>query len=137
MFGPGAPPLPWDEGREYTRDAVELYYLANAGAPLTEAQLVEAMAGRWPSSAGGGAGGGSAGGASGSGSAGIDADADDDDGGPSRYGPKAAKWVKVDEAVTLRQALTAPGHIVPGAPLFFVVARGTEYRERFLEAGRR
>jgi hypothetical protein len=109
MFGPDAPPLPWDAAGEYSRGAVELYYLANAGAPLTREQLVHAMAGQWPE--------------------GLDRDTE---GGPSRYGQAAARWAKVDEALSLREVLTAPGHVVPGAPLFFVVARGTEYRERFL-----
>jgi hypothetical protein len=36
MFGPDAPPLPWDEAREYTRDRIELYYLAHAGKPLNK-----------------------------------------------------------------------------------------------------
>lgn len=48
MFGDDAPPLSWDSAREYSRRAVELYYLANAGKQLTNEQLVQAMAGRWP-----------------------------------------------------------------------------------------
>jgi hypothetical protein len=108
MFGPDAPPLPWDAAGEYSRGTVELYYLANAGTPLTPTQLVDAMAGHWPE--------------------GLDRDTE----GPTRYGPAAARWARVDEGASLREVLTAPGHIVAGAPLFFVVARGTEYRERFL-----
>ncbi|GIM08199.1 hypothetical protein Vretimale_12284 [Volvox reticuliferus] len=34
MFGPDAPPLQWDEAGDYTRDRIELYYLAHAGRPL-------------------------------------------------------------------------------------------------------
>ena len=59
----------------------------------------------------------------------MDRDAEE---GPKRYGKAAAKWERVDERKSLREALTAPGHVVPGLPLFWVVARGTEYRERFL-----
>ncbi|GBF91215.1 hypothetical protein Rsub_04884 [Raphidocelis subcapitata] len=108
MFGEGAPPLPWDAAGEYSRARVELYYLANAGQPLTQPQLEDAMAGRWPE--------------------GLDRDAE----GPTRYGAAAARWTRVDEALSLREVLTRPDHIVAGAPLFFVVAGGTEYRERFL-----
>jgi hypothetical protein len=108
MFGEGAPPLPWDAAGEYTRGRVELYYLANAGPPLTPPQLVAAMAGRWPD--------------------GLERDAE----GPRRYGPAAARWARVGEGRSLREVLLEPGHVVPGVPLFMVVAAGTEYRERFL-----
>jgi hypothetical protein len=36
MFGPEAPPLPWDADGEYSRDRVELYYLSNAGQQLQQ-----------------------------------------------------------------------------------------------------
>jgi hypothetical protein len=36
MFGPEAPPLPWDTDQEYSRERVELYYLSNAGQPLQQ-----------------------------------------------------------------------------------------------------
>ncbi|GLI68177.1 hypothetical protein VaNZ11_012517, partial [Volvox africanus] len=48
MFGPDAPQLQWDEAGNYTRDRIELYYLAHAGRPLNRDQLVQAMQGRWP-----------------------------------------------------------------------------------------
>ncbi|KAI8468871.1 MAG: hypothetical protein J3K34DRAFT_454284 [Monoraphidium minutum] len=113
MFGEDAPPLPWDAAGEYSRGRVELYYLGNAGAPLTSDQLVAAMAGRWPE--------------------GADADA----AGPSRYGPRAAQWERVDEGSSLREVLTRPGHVVPGVPLFWVLAKGTDFRQRFLENAQR
>ena len=31
MFGPEAPPLPWDSRNEYSRGSIELYYLSYAG----------------------------------------------------------------------------------------------------------
>lgn len=108
MFGEGAPPLPWDAAGEYSRRRVELYYLSNAGAPLTPDQLAQAMAGRWPE--------------------GLDREAE----GPRRYGKDVARWAKADEKKSLGEVLLAPDHIVAGVPLFWVVARGTEYRERFL-----
>jgi hypothetical protein len=38
----------------------------------------------------------------------------------------------VDEGATLGQVLREEGHVVPGLPLFWVLARDTTYRERFL-----
>lgn len=37
--------------------------------------------------------------------------------------------------LTLGQLLAQPDFVVPGVPLFFVVAKGTEYRQRFLAQG--
>ena len=31
------------------------------------------------------------------------------------------------------QVLAKPDHVIPGIPLFWVVAKGTPYRKRFLE----
>lgn len=36
MFGPEAPPLPWDTDNQYSREHIELYYLSNAGQPLQQ-----------------------------------------------------------------------------------------------------
>lgn len=69
MFGPDAPPVGWDERNEYTRQRLELYYLSNAGAALSDSQLAEALAGRWPEGVA--------------------------EAGPKRYGKDAARWVKV------------------------------------------
>ncbi len=56
------------------------------------------------------------------------------DAGPQRYGARAARWVRVDPAATLGAVLAAPDHVVPGVPVFFVVAAGTAFRDRFLAA---
>ncbi|KAG2485965.1 hypothetical protein HYH03_015291 [Edaphochlamys debaryana] len=111
MFGPEAPPLEWDADRAYARDRVELYYLAHAGRPLGRDQLVEAMQGRWPKGA------------------------DSADMGPQRYGSRAARLRRINPRHTLRKVLASEDHVVPGLPLFFVVARDTAYRQRFLESG--
>ncbi|GLC40844.1 hypothetical protein PLESTB_000016500 [Pleodorina starrii] len=113
MFGPDAPPLQWDEAGDYRRDRIELYYLAHAGKPLNRDQLVQAMQGRWPQ--------------------GLD---DTADGGPQRYGSRAARMRRINPRSSLVGVLTAEDHVVAGLPLFFVVAKGTSYRERFLESGR-
>ena len=80
MFGPDAPPLEWDEKGEYSRSKVELYYLAHAGKELSKEQLVSAMEGRWP--------------------AGLA----EDEGGPNKYGERAARMRRVDAQSTLAQA---------------------------------
>ncbi|KAK9833531.1 hypothetical protein WJX81_002203 [Elliptochloris bilobata] len=105
MFAPDAPPLQWDAAGEYTRARLELYYLAHAAAPLGLDELTEALHGCWPAGAA--------------------------DGGPQRYGPRAARWVRVREAATLCEVLAAPDFVAPGLPVFFVVAGGTAYRDRF------
>lgn len=78
MFGPDAPPLEWDDDKQYSRAAVELYYLSHGGTPLTEAQLVDVFAGGWPRA--------------------LDESADEDR--LKAYGDKASKWVKVDEGTS-------------------------------------
>lgn len=106
MFGPEAPPLDWDSRGEYSRANIEVYYLSNSATPLNVDQLTEAFFGSWP---------------------------DVLEEGPQRYGPKAAAWVRVKESWTLRDVLARPDHIVPGVPTFFVLAKGTDFKERFLE----
>jgi hypothetical protein len=43
------------------------------------------------------------------------------------------RFARVDaETLTLAEALLLPGHVVAGVPVFWVVARGTEYHARWL-----
>ena len=107
MFGPEAPLLEWDTEGAYSRGAIEVYYLSNGAAPLTERQLEEVYFGGWPE--------------------GVAEE------GPQRYGPNAAAWVRVKERWTLRDALSRPDHVVPGVPAFFVLAKGSDFRQRFLD----
>ena len=51
---------------------------------------------------------------------------------PQRYGPHAARWVRAREQAMLSELLAAPDFVMPGVPVFFVVAQGTVYRDRFL-----
>lgn len=53
--------------------------------------------------------------------------------GPNRYGPKASHWVHVKQDLTLREVLLQQDHIIPGLPLFWVLAKGTDYQQRFLQ----
>ena len=52
--------------------------------------------------------------------------------GPQRYGPKAASWHRVEEQHNLGWLLSQPDYVIPGIPLLFVTAQGTDFRERFL-----
>lgn len=106
MFGPDAPSIDWDTAGEYSRQRVQLYYLSNAGQPLKQDQLVDALHGKWPER--------------------------DPQAGPKRYGSSSSHWVPVDESLSLRQVLLAPDHVIPGVPLFWVLARDTQYQARFL-----
>lgn len=156
MFAPDAPPLHWDEDQHYTRSRLELYYLSYAARPLCLEQLTEVSAlnimhdaqihcsyvllhlkllpccllaclvvqiqrlqmaltscsslqvlyGGWPQ--------------------------DLKDVAPQRYGPHASKWRKVDESKLLGELLSQPDYVIPGIPVFFIVSKRTDYRERFL-----
>jgi hypothetical protein len=39
----------------------------------------------------------------------------------------------VDETCTLGEILAANEHVISGHPVFYIVAQGTEFRERFLK----
>lgn len=108
MFGPDAPPAPWDTDGKYKLGAVEMYYMANAARAISEQELAEALHGGWPEGA--------------------------QHSEVLRYGPNAVRPVLVDPEKTLGEVLKEDGHVVPGVPVFFVLARGSEYRERFLES---
>jgi hypothetical protein len=123
MFGPDAPPLPWDRAGAYTRDALEVYYQADLAVPYNGEQLRS-----WLCE-------GTA--------AGVGAAAADDSGGVCdadaalamrRAKPTLRMRVK-DLDAPLRDVMAAPGHVLPSTLVLFVVARGTPGRERFL-AGR-
>ncbi|KAK9907556.1 hypothetical protein WJX75_005927 [Coccomyxa subellipsoidea] len=111
MFSPQAPPLKWDRDHEYTRDSVEVYYLSHAAEALPLADLAEALHSGWPKSK-------------------------DQEAMPSPYGKHAAKWVRVHEEHSLQDVLRELGHVIPGVPVFFIVASGTRYRDAFLSQDR-
>ena len=55
--------------------------------------------------------------------------------GVRRYGKDAASWIRVEEHRSLLEILQSPGHVLAGVPMFFIVAGGTEYKDRFLKYG--
>jgi tetratricopeptide (TPR) repeat protein len=96
-------PPEWDTERQYTRDAVEVYYLSNSARPLRRNELVEALFGGWPSVS---------------------------NEGPNRL---EAGWVKVNPKNTLGEVLSKTDYVVPGIPVFFVLAKSTPFRDNFLK----
>ncbi|XP_024540503.1 tetratricopeptide repeat protein 4 homolog [Selaginella moellendorffii] len=102
MFGDAS--LPWDEKHEYTRDRIELYYQANAVAPLSRKAALRSM---------------------------LD-HTDDFDQDETKETDLRKYWVKVDENCTLQTVLAKPDCTVPGIPVFYVVALGSRFRELFL-----
>ena len=106
MFSIDAPPLQWDDDRLYTRDTIELYYLSYSAKPIEREALTEALHGGWPRVV---------------------------EEGPSRYGPTAAKWIRVNEEWSLGELLSQPDHVAPGIPVMFVLAKGTPFKQQFLE----
>ena len=97
-------PPEWDTDNQYTRDAVEVYYLSNSARPLRRNELVEALFGGWPSVP---------------------------NEGPNRL---EATWVKVNPKHTLGQVISREDHVIPGIPVFFVLAKSTPFRDNFLKS---
>lgn len=52
---------------------------------------------------------------------------------PSSYGPKSARLKQVEETHTLAEVLRQSDYVVPGIPVFFLLAAGTPFLQRFLE----
>eukprot|EP00884_Botryococcus_braunii_P014826 jgi/Botrbrau1/23344/Bobra.0051s0004.1 len=107
MFGADAPALGWDQDGTYTRDRIRCFYLTHAASPLSKPALVEVLAGGWPS--------------------------DMSHKEPSRYGPKSARLKGVDESCSLADVLRQEDYVMPGIPVFFLLAEGTPFMQRFLE----
>jgi hypothetical protein len=108
MFGEGAPALEWDQQGEYTRERVELYYRVGTTSPLSADGVRRAL---------------------------LRGTAADEGGEAEEVAPAGgfppARWVKLDSSDALGEALLRPGHVVPGQPVLYVVAKGTEFWRRF------
>ena len=57
---------------------------------------------------------------------------DAQDAGPARYGPQAANWHKIEEQHTLGWLLSQSDYVIPGIPVLFVTAQGSDFRDRLL-----
>lgn len=107
MYGKESPPLDWDTQKHYTRKNIEVYFLTHAAKPIDKDALTEALYGGWPSVG---------------------------DNGPQRYGAQASEFVKVDEKLTLGDILSRRDFVVPGVPVFFVLAMDTPFKQQFINA---
>ncbi|BFI41885.1 tetratricopeptide repeat protein 4 [Marchantia polymorpha subsp. ruderalis] len=113
MFGNNAPRLTWDTANAYKRDRIELYYQTHVGPVLSKKQLLTSlMEGEV-------------------GLEGLDLDGGGEDTAHADSGER--RWVKVQERTTLHEVIAQPKHIIPGIPVFYVVATGTSFREKFLK----
>lgn len=115
MFDPAAEPLVWDEQHHYMRANLVLYYLTNMGRPLSQEEVVDQLMDVQRSTVPSGVSG------------------DDDEFAPEKYGDRAARWKQLDPGMTLQQVLSSPDYVIPGVPLFFVLAKGTPYYKRFIK----
>jgi len=110
MFGEGAPPLEWDQLGAYTRERVELYYRVECTAPLSAEGVRRALR---------------------RGTAAADDGEEEEEEATAATEGAPLRWVKLDTTDALGEALTRPGHVVPGQPVLHVVAKGTEFWRRF------
>ena len=56
------------------------------------------------------------------------------DKGPQRYGDQAARPIRIKDHLTLGEVLQRKDYVIPGAPVFFLLAKGTSFRDKFLES---
>lgn len=54
--------------------------------------------------------------------------------GPTVYGKDSVNWVEVEEWKTFRDIIEEPGHVVPGIPTFFLLAKDSKYHKLFLSS---
>ncbi|GAQ80087.1 hypothetical protein KFL_000450440 [Klebsormidium nitens] len=112
MFGDGAPPLAWDQRREYTRDRVQLYYQENAMKPLPQT--------RWPEVFLSDPGATAA------------AETVEDAATSTSFvtHPEDRRWRRIEEQDTLGAILARPGHVIPGIPVFYVTSENSSFASR-------
>ncbi|XP_019165707.1 PREDICTED: tetratricopeptide repeat protein 4 homolog isoform X1 [Ipomoea nil] len=118
MFSEDCPPLTWDEGNAYTRDALELYCKAGSEVPLSKKELLRYLL-------------------EGTTASHLES-FDDEDINAAQESTSCStslgnnpKWVKVDERRTLHNVLKEPNLVIPGVPVFFVVSRKSSFYKTF------
>ncbi|MQL81336.1 hypothetical protein Taro_013784 [Colocasia esculenta] len=160
MYSDSCEPLPWDNEHAYTREAIELYYQAGSGIPLSKKEILkhflEGTAGaradkiikeeestdqssehihltRSPAFHSRMAESGRVAGS-------APADPDPESGqtwpesggvGLSRPDSNSGKWVKVNEKKKLQDILRLHDYIIPGIPAFFVVSKHSTFYGEF------
>jgi len=131
MFGPDAPPLPWDEAGEYTRERLEVYWQRELVPPYTPPQMRGWLAAGTPAS-----------------SVFAPPPAEMVSEAAAAEAVRRAKegaeagWVQLGrfrESEPLGKALAEAareGHVLPGGTVvLFVCASGSEHRADFLRTG--
>lgn len=119
MFAECAPPLEWDTAFEYKRETLELYYCSNLVNPypmhVLKAKIHEANHKF---------------------DMGNDKSSDDflEEVGVDPIAAHLEQHIRlVDEGRTLFDILSADDHIISGHPTFFVLSKGTRFRDLFLK----
>ncbi|KAL6208871.1 hypothetical protein ACLB2K_019814 [Fragaria x ananassa] len=122
MFSESAPPLPWDEEHNYARDAVEIYYEAKLGVPLSKTKILRYLLEGTPASN-------------------LESMVDEEKEATenSKFGSSAgkgsSKWVKVNEKRTLYDILKETNFIIQGIPVFAVVSKRSSFYKEFRAGG--
>ena len=122
MFGPEAPPLPWDTDGAYTRDKLDVYYHTHLVPAFTPRQLRLWLAEGTPASSM------------------YEADPAPEGDAGSRGGKDARaggpKLVLVDQGVPMGEVLSGAGHTIAGGTVvFFVLSRNSPFAAQFLVTG--
>ncbi|KZV21759.1 tetratricopeptide repeat protein 4 [Dorcoceras hygrometricum] len=109
------PPLPWDTGKEYTRDSLELYYEADSGVCLSKKEILRYLLEGTPASH----------------LEDLYTEETSTVNHTSAANGNRPKWVRVDERKTLHEILKGPDFIIPGIPVFFAVSKRSSFYEDF------
>uniref|UniRef100_A0A0A8XV43 Cns1/TTC4 wheel domain-containing protein n=1 Tax=Arundo donax TaxID=35708 RepID=A0A0A8XV43_ARUDO len=119
MFSESSPPLPWDKNNAYTREAIEFYYQAGVGTPLSKNEILQYLLEgtvdpkSLPESL-------------------LDGEDDTGKSGTTTSSSECSgKWVKVKEGKTLQEVLQHKDYIIPAIPVFFVVSRKSTFYKEF------
>ncbi|XAR61034.1 hypothetical protein NMG60_11034612 [Bertholletia excelsa] len=114
MYSESSPPLPWDKGNAYTREAIELYYQAGSGVCLSKKEILHYLL---------------------EGTAGSHIESFSDEEKSVGHGTSAgtgpSKWVKVNEKRALYDVLKEPDYVIPGVPVFYVVSKKSSFYKDF------
>ncbi|KAF8111592.1 hypothetical protein N665_0074s0119 [Sinapis alba] len=118
MFSDDSPPLPWDKNHDYTREAIELYYEASSGTPLTRSRVLQYLL---------------------EGTKGSQAETTGDEDTSLTKTPHNVKggrgssgMVKVNERRTLHDVLKESNLVIPEIPVFYIVSKRSRFYKEFV-----
>jgi|TARA_B100000073_G_scaffold348162_1_gene365435 hypothetical protein len=119
LFNPAGPPLEWDSRGHYTRDSVEVYWQTNAAVPYTWEQVETKMLD----------------------AAGLSKREADDDTrkeieamakGGGKVDSRDQFMRRIDPKIKLGDLFREKEFVIAGHPVLYVVAKGTEFHQQFL-----